>query len=176
MRTFGRRTDETSPATNSSANTYVGGYSENVAELHRRNAVSGVENTLAQLRGRVLEMVEPGAAAELPVEELRRQLEVLVHELASRDKIEITAREQQQLAEELANDMVGYGPLQILLADDRITDIMVNGPEHVFVERGGKLEQTTVRFRDASHIANIAQKKLCQPRQGVYIRARRLKN
>ena len=158
MRTFGRRTDETSPATNSSANTYVGGYSENVAELHRRNAVSGVENTLAQLRGRVLEMVEPGAAAELPVEELRRQLEVLVHELASRDKIEITAREQQQLAEELANDMVGYGPLQILLADDRITDIMVNGPEHVFVERGGKLEQTTVRFRDASHIANIAQK------------------
>ena len=158
MRTFGRRTDETSPTTNPSSSPYVGGYSENVAEMHRRNAVSGVENTLSQLRGRVLEMVEPGAAAELPVEELRRQLEVLVHELASRDKIEITAREQQQLAEELANDMVGYGPLQILLADDRVTDIMVNGPEHVFVERGGKLEQTTVRFRDASHIANIAQK------------------
>jgi pilus assembly protein CpaF len=159
MRTFGRRTDETTPTTRpSAAAAYTGSYGENVAELHRRNAVSGVENTLAALRGRVLEMVEPGAAAELPVEELRRQLEVLVHELASRDKIEITAREQQQLAEELANDMVGYGPLQILLADDRVTDIMVNGPEHVFVERGGKLEQTSVRFRDASHIANIAQK------------------
>lgn len=158
MRTFGRRTDETSPATNPSSSPYAGAYQENVAELHRRSMVSGVENTLSQLRGRVLEMVEPGAAAELPVEELRRQLEVLVHELASRDKIEITAREQQQLAEELANDMVGYGPLQILLADDRVTDIMVNGPEHVFVERGGKLEQTSVRFRDASHIANIAQK------------------
>ncbi len=158
MRTFGRRTDETMPATEATTNSFANGYGENVAELHRRASISGVESTLAQLRGRVLEMVEPGAAAELPVDELRRQLEVLVHELASRDKIEITAREQQQLAEELANDMVGYGPLQILLADDRITDIMVNGPENVFVERGGKLEQTSVRFRDAAHIANIAQK------------------
>ena len=162
MRTFGRRTDDGSVAPGGASGGYNGGggsgFGQDVAELQRRVVVNGVESALAQLRGRVLAMVEPAAAVELPVEELRRQLEVLVHDLASRDKIEITAREQQQLAEELANDMVGYGPLQILLADDSITDIMVNGPEQVFIERGGKLIPSNIRFRDASHIANICQK------------------
>ena len=100
----------------------------------------------------------PAAAAELPVDELRRQLEVLVHELASRDKIEITAREQQQLAEELANDMVGYGPLQVLLADDRVTDIMVNGPDQTFIEKKGKLQLAQIQFRDEEHLFQIAQR------------------
>jgi len=63
---------------------------------------------LSQLRGRVLEMVEPSAAAELPAEELRRQLEVLVHELASRDKIEITARRNSDGAVLLT--VRDYGP------------------------------------------------------------------
>jgi len=166
MRTFGRRNlDPASPSGTQGAHPgttpVVADYAlpvrENFGETRKR-PLTDVENVLAQLRGRVLEMVEPGAAAELPVEELRRQLEVLVHELASRDKIEITAREQQALAEELAHDMVGYGPIQQLLADDSINDIMVNGPEKVFVERAGKLELTNVRFRDAAHIANVAQK------------------
>ena len=57
MRTFGRRTDETTPTTSPASSPYAGGYQENVAELHRRATVSGVENTLSQLRGRVLEQL-----------------------------------------------------------------------------------------------------------------------
>ena len=163
MKTFGRRSNETVSSDGSDdfitpPPVPVTNFGPSFGELRKRPVPTSLENVLSQLRGRVLEMVEPSAAAELPAEELRRQLEVLVHELASRDKIEITAREQQQLAEELAHDMVGYGPLQALLADDRITDIMVNGPDNVYVERGGKLERTNVRFRDGAHIANIAQK------------------
>ena len=59
---------------------------------------------------------------------------------------------------ELVNDMLGLGPLEPLLEDDAITDIMVNGPDRVFVERRGKLDLSDVRFRDAAHVANVCQR------------------
>ena len=113
---------------------------------------------LARLRTLVLERIDPVVAGELPAAALRQQLDALVHELASRERMEISARDQSRIAEEIARDMVGYGPLEPLLADDSINDIMVNGPDHVFVEVRGKLVRTNVRFRSSAQIAAIAQK------------------
>jgi pilus assembly protein CpaF len=110
------------------------------------------------LRAQVLEQVDPVAAAEVSAAALRAQLEGLIHEIADSEKIEISARDQAEIAEQLAHDMVGYGPLEPLLADESIADIMVNGPNAVFVERRGKLVQTEVKFRDAAQLAAIAQK------------------
>ena len=115
-------------------------------------------STLARLRELVMERVDPVVAAELPPGLLRAQLEGLVHEIADRERFEISAREQARLAEELANDMVGYGPLEPLLADDSISDIMVNGPDNVFIEVRGKLQKTSVRFRSAAQLNSVAQK------------------
>jgi pilus assembly protein CpaF len=105
-----------------------------------------------------MERVDPVVAAELPAAALRQQLESLVHEIAGRERIEISAREQAQIAQELADDMVGYGPLEPLLADDSISDIMVNGPDRVFIEVRGRVQQTDIRFRSAAQLAAIAQK------------------
>ncbi|HBK08967.1 MAG TPA: pilus assembly protein CpaF [Acetobacteraceae bacterium] len=110
------------------------------------------------LRERVLREIDPAAAADVPPALLRQQIERIVHEIATQDRIELSAREQQRVAEELANDMVGYGPLEAVLRDDQVTDIMVNGPTNIFIERRGKLERATIRFRDNQHIATIAQK------------------
>ena len=73
-------------------------------------------------------------------------------------RIHLNGREQRQLAAELVDDMLGLGPLEPLLDDDTITDIMVNGPERVFVEQRGKVVLSNVRFRDTDHVANIAQR------------------
>ena len=113
---------------------------------------------LARLRTLVLERIDPVVAGELPPAALRQQLDALVHELASRERMEISARDQARIAEEIARDMVGYGPLEPLLADDSINDIMVNGPDNVFVEVRGKLIRTNVRFRSSAQVAAIAQK------------------
>ncbi len=113
---------------------------------------------LARLRTLVLERIDPVVAGELPPAALRQQLDALVHELASRERMEISARDQSRIAEEIARDMVGYGPLEPLLADDTINDIMVNGPDNVFVEVRGKLIRTNVRFRSSAQVAAIAQK------------------
>jgi pilus assembly protein CpaF len=70
----------------------------------------------------------------------------------------LNAREQRGLATELVHDIIGLGPLEPLLADDTIADIMVNGPDRVFVERRGKTVQSNVRFRDTQHLAGICQR------------------
>ena len=110
------------------------------------------------LRERVLKEIDPTAAATLNPGALRRQVEEIIHEIANEDRLELSGQEQVRLAEDLTNDMTGYGPLQSLLLDESVSDIMVNGPRNVYIEREGKIERTAVRFRDNDHIASVAQK------------------
>jgi pilus assembly protein CpaF len=110
------------------------------------------------LRERVIREIDPSVAATVARDVLRRQIEEIIHEIANRDRLELSGREQFQLADEIADDMTGYGPLRPLLMDESISDIMVNAPNNVYVERRGKLERVAVRFRDAEHIASVGQK------------------
>ena len=112
----------------------------------------------ASLRERVIEQIEPSVAATVSRDVLRRQIEEIIHGIANQERLELSGREQFQLADEIADDMTGYGPLRPLLLDQSINDIMVNGPSNVYVERKGKLERVAIRFRDNDHIASVAQK------------------
>ena len=124
----------------------------------RPAVTSDAEAAIQRLRLQVMERVDPVVAADLSAPALRAQLESLVHEIANRERVEISAREQATIAEELADDMVGYGPLEPLLQDESISDIMVNGPDRVFIEVRGRVRQTSVRFRSGAQLAAIAQK------------------
>ncbi len=106
----------------------------------------------------LLERIDASAAAKLSREELQRQIAELIGEIVAEEKLSVTSREQQELTVTLVDDMVGFGPLEPLLADEAINDIMVNGPHQVYVERKGKLELTEIRFRDNAHVMNIAQR------------------
>jgi pilus assembly protein CpaF len=120
--------------------------------------VKKAEDALQQLRGKVIAHVDPDTASVMPMEQLRIQLESLVHDLANSERIELAANDERRLAAELADDMVGFGPLEPVLRDERISDIMVNGPHKVYVEIGGKMRRTEIQFRDAAQVASIAQK------------------
>lgn len=112
----------------------------------------------ASLRERVIEQIDPAVAATVTRDILRRQVEEIIHGIANQDRLELSGREQMLLADEIADDMTGYGPLRPLLLDQSISDIMINGPSNVYVERSGKIERIAVRFRDNDHIASVAQK------------------
>ncbi|WP_249165530.1 CpaF family protein [Bradyrhizobium sp. AUGA SZCCT0431] len=112
----------------------------------------------ASLRERVIAQIEPSVAATVSRDVLRQQIEEIIHGIANQDRLELSGREQFQLADEIADDMTGYGPLRPLLLDESINDIMVNGPSNIYVERRGKLERIAIRFRDNDHIASVAQK------------------
>ena len=104
----------------------------------------------------LMEHIDASAASELPREELAEQVGEVVGELLVQERINLNLREQKGLVALLLNDMLGLGPLEPLLADDDITDILVNGSNQVYIERAGKLELTDIHFRDERHLLNIA--------------------
>ena len=113
---------------------------------------------LLELRGLCLTRMDPAIIVSLPQDKLAAEVERLVGEIATERRIQLNAREQNALAIELVHDMLGLGPLQPLLDDESVADIMVNGPHRIFVERAGKTSLSTVRFRDADHVASICQR------------------
>src|SRR5262245_39727011 len=74
----------------------------------------------------------------------------------------ISRDDRERLTSEIADDILGYGPLERLLADDSITEIMVNGPGEIWIERQGRLYETTVRFADDSHLRRIINRIVAQ--------------
>jgi len=118
--------------------------------------------SLSELKERIrtvlLSRIDPTVAGRIPRAALRREIAKLVNEIATEDRVQLNKLEEMALAADLSDDMVGLGPLEPFLDDEEITDILVNGPFDIYVERNGKLEKTTARFRDAQHLASIAQR------------------
>ena len=126
---------------------------------NRRNPhKAAIEAAKAQIQPLVLEHMDVAAAAEMPRPAFEAQLTGWVKELLAETKIQLNFTEQRELVESLIADMLGLGPLEPLIADETISDIMVNGPKQVYVERRGKLELTEVTFRDDPHLMNICTK------------------
>ncbi len=106
----------------------------------------------------LMSRIDPTAAARLPRSVLKSEVAKLVAEIATEERVELNESEESHLATELADDMIGLGPLEPFLNDDEITDVLVNGPYNIYVERHGKLERTSARFRDVQHVVNVAQR------------------
>ncbi|HXV26022.1 MAG TPA: CpaF family protein [Alphaproteobacteria bacterium] len=121
-----------------------------------------IEEAKSKIQPIILDRMDMAAAAQLSREDLSHQLAELVAEILAEMKLRLNLKEQQGLVELLLNDMLGLGPLEPLLADETVTDIMVNGANKVYVERKGKLALTDVRFRNDAHVMNIANRIVSQ--------------
>ncbi|MDD3020468.1 MAG: CpaF family protein [Alphaproteobacteria bacterium] len=98
------------------------------------------------------------ALARMDSKAARDEVKTAVEEIARFRNLDLTPMEMAQIAKECGDDMLGYGPLEILLAEDGIADIMINGPDVVYVERKGKIQKTDIRFRDNQHLVTICQR------------------
>ncbi|WP_210414114.1 CpaF family protein [Luteithermobacter gelatinilyticus] len=108
-----------------------------------------------RLQPLLLEYIDASAANEMDRAELAEQVSEAVNELMAQEKINLNLREQRELVNMLLHDMLGLGPLEPLLEDETITEIMVNGPKQVYIEKKGKLTLSDVTFRDEAHLMNI---------------------
>ena len=111
-----------------------------------------------QIRSALMSRIDPSVAVRIPRTRLRGEITNLVGEIATEQRIQLNEIEEATLAAELTNDMIGLGPLEPYLEDDEVTDVLVNGPFDVYVERRGKLEKTSARFRDGEHLVGVAQR------------------
>ena len=112
--------------------------------------------------GFLIEIIDVSQLAKMDHEQARAEIRDVVGEVVAAKKAVISAAEQEELLEDICNDVLGYGPLQPLLARDEITDIMVNGSNPIFVEIHGKVQQTDIRFRDNTQLLNVCQRIVSQ--------------
>jgi pilus assembly protein CpaF len=129
-----------------------------VAAAPRVPTRTSVEGAKAQVHALLLERIDVAAASKLSRTDLSRQISTAIVEILSELKLQLNLVEQRDLVTSVINDMLGLGPLEPLLADESVTDIMVNGPKQVYVERKGKLELTDVVFRDNAQVMNVASR------------------
>ena len=110
----------------------------------------------------LIDAIDLTQLAQLDRDAARDEIRDIVNEIIALKDVVMSIAEQEELLEDICNDVLGYGPLEPLLARDDIADIMVNGAGTVFIEVDGKMQKTGVRFRDNSQLLNICQRIVSQ--------------
>jgi pilus assembly protein CpaF len=110
----------------------------------------------------LIDTIDLAQLAQLDPESAREEIRDIVNEIISIKAVVMSIAEQEHLLQDICNDVLGYGPLEPLLARDDIADIMVNGANRVFIEVAGKVQLTNIRFRDNAQLMNICQRIVSQ--------------
>jgi pilus assembly protein CpaF len=112
--------------------------------------------------GALIEAIDLSQLAKLDGESAREEIRDIINEIISLKNVVLSIAEQEELLDDICNDVLGYGPLEPLLARDDIADIMVNGATRTFIEVAGKITLTNIRFRDNAQLMNICQRIVSQ--------------
>lgn len=125
------------------------------ASAGQKASRSSYHELKGRVHERIIEVLDLSAAAALDQVALKRELGRLIERILQEEAVPLNLREREQLVVDIQNEVLGYGPLEPLLADDSISDILVNNAKQVYVERSGKLQPTDVEFRDDVHLRKI---------------------
>ena len=118
--------------------------------------------TKSMIFGALIEAIDLSQLSKLDAESAREEIRDIVGEIISIKNVVMSIAEQEDMLDDICNDVLGYGPLEPLLARDDIADIMVNGATRTFIEVSGKIQLTNIRFRDNAQLMNICQRIVSQ--------------
>jgi pilus assembly protein CpaF len=113
------------------------------------------ENIKRRIHQRLVDKLDLSRVGDLKGESFRREIRLVVEHLCDSENTYLNRSERDRVVEEVLDETLGLGPLEFLLKDPSISDILINGPKNIFVERRGKLEKTDVEFRDNRHLMQI---------------------
>ncbi|MBK1796274.1 CpaF family protein [Devosia sp. WQ 349] len=119
-------------------------------------------STKSAIFNALIDSIDLSQLATMENQSAREEIRDIVSEIIALKSIAMSIAEQEDLLEDICNDVLGYGPLEPLLARDDIADIMVNGSQRCYIEVGGKVRLTNVRFRDDAHLMNVCQRIVSQ--------------
>lgn len=119
-------------------------------------------DTKSQVFSALIDTIDLSQLAKLEPQSAREEIRDIVNDIIAIKNFAMSISEQEELLEDICNDVLGYGPLEPLLARDDIADIMVNGAKRIFIEVSGKVEETPIRFRDNQQLLNICQRIVSQ--------------
>ncbi|MEP3437773.1 MAG: CpaF family protein [Hoeflea sp.] len=119
-------------------------------------------DTKSQVFSALIDTIDLSQLAKLDAESAREEIRDIVNDIITIKNFALSIAEQEELLDDICNDVLGYGPLEPLLARDDIADIMVNGAGKTYIEVSGKVQETDVRFRDNSQLLSICQRIVSQ--------------
>jgi pilus assembly protein CpaF len=119
-------------------------------------------DTKSQVFSALIDTIDLSQLAKLDPQSAREEIRDIVNDIIAIKNFAMSISEQEELLEDICNDVLGYGPLEPLLARDDIADIMVNGAKRIFIEVNGKVQETPIRFRDNQQLLNICQRIVSQ--------------
>src|SRR6201991_3844052 len=105
-----------------------------------------------KIHNKLVDKLDLNRVGELQGDVLRREIRLVVEHLCDTEETFLNRAERERLIEEVLDETVGLGPPEMLLKDHTISDILINGPKSIYVERRGKMERTSVEFRDNAHL------------------------
>lgn len=117
-------------------------------------ASSDLDQILARLHAQVVERLDVAAVRRMDPAALQSRVSAIVDDLMAQQDLVATPRQRERVVRTIIDEIVGLGPIEALLADATVSDILINGPSTVYVERNGRLEKTLIRFRDNAHLLN----------------------
>ncbi|HFB54924.1 MAG TPA: CpaF family protein, partial [Hellea balneolensis] len=124
----------------------------------KQNKLKIAPETRRRIHNMLIDDLDLSILDSMDDQDMRAQIETRVGEIVKDERMKLNRSEVQALSGSIVNEMVGLGPLEPLLADDSISDILINTHEQVYIERGGELEPTDVRFADEAHLLRIINK------------------
>ena len=113
------------------------------------------ENLKRRIHGKLVDKLDLNKVGELEGETLRKEIRMVVEHLCDTEDTLLNRAERDRLIDEVLDETFGLGPLELLLKDAKVCDILINGPHNIYVERAGKMEKTNVEFRDDQHLMQI---------------------
>src|ERR1700690_1344672 len=120
-----------------------------------RQGTKSFEELKRLIHGKLVDKLDLSRVSDLEGETLRREIRLVVERLCDTENPLLNRMERERLVEEVLDETFGFGPLEVLLKDPTISDILINGPHKIYVERRGKMEKTDVKFRDNDHLMQI---------------------
>jgi len=133
----------------------LGGASQAGGMMDRQGGTKSFEELKRLIHTKLVEKLDLSRVSDLEGDTLRREIRLVVERLCDTENPLLNRMERERLIDEVLDETFGFGPLEVLLKDPTISDIMINGPFKIFVERRGKMEKTDVKFRDNEHLMQI---------------------
>jgi pilus assembly protein CpaF len=119
------------------------------------NGQADFEELKRLIHGKLVDKLDLSRLGDLEGDTLRREIRLVVEHLCDTENPLLNRSERERLIEEVLDETFGFGPLEILLKEEGVADIMINGPKHVFIEKNGRIQRSNVTFRDNDHLMQI---------------------
>lgn len=113
------------------------------------------EDVKRRIHGKLVDKLDLSRVGDLKGDTLKREIRMVVEHLCDAEDTLLNRQERERIVDEVIDEVLGLGPLELILKDPKVSDILINGPKNIYVEKGGQMQKSEVEFRDGKHLLQI---------------------